>query len=57
MIQKTKETETDKQLEITEASKLKEQAAISKDTIQIHLVVVSIDAETKHRLAEVIRKK
>ncbi len=51
-IQKTTEAETEKQLAITEAEKLKEQAAISKDTAQINLEKAKIEAETKRTLAD-----
>ncbi len=51
-IQKTTEAETDKQLALTSAQKLKEQAAISKDTAQINLEKARIEAETKRTLAE-----
>jgi len=51
-IQKTTEAETDKQLAITEAIKLKEQASIGKDTAQINLLKARIEAETKRTLAE-----
>lgn len=51
-IQKTTEAETDKQLAITGAEKLKAQAAISKDTAQINLEKARIEAETKRTLAE-----
>jgi regulator of protease activity HflC (stomatin/prohibitin superfamily) len=51
-IQKTTEAETDKQLALTSAQKLKEQAVISKDTAQINLEKARIEAETKRTLAE-----
>lgn len=51
-IQKTTEAETEKQLAITEAEKLKAQAAISKDTAQINLEKARIEAETKRTLAD-----
>lgn len=51
-IQKTTEAETDKQLAITGAEKLKAQAAIAKDTAQINLEKARIEAETKRTLAE-----
>lgn len=51
-IQKTTEAETDKQLAITNAEKLKAQAAIAKDTAQINFEKAKIEAETKRTLAE-----
>lgn len=51
-IQKTTEAETDKQLAITNAEKLKAQAAITKDTAQINLEKARIEAETQRTLAE-----
>ncbi len=51
-IQKTTEAETDKQLAITEAVKLKEQASIAKETAEINLEKAKIEAETKRTLAE-----
>lgn len=51
-IQKTTEAETDKQLAITEAEKLKAQASISRETAQINLEKAKIEAETKRTLAE-----
>lgn len=51
-IQKTTEAETEKQLALTSAQKLKEQAAISKDTAQINLEKARIEAETKRTLAD-----
>ena len=51
-IQKTTEAETDKQLAITGAEKLNEQAAIGKETAQINLEKARIEAETKRTLAE-----
>ncbi len=51
-IQKTTEAETDKQLAITGAEKIKAQAAISKDTAQINYEKAKIEAETKRTLAE-----
>ncbi len=51
-IQKTTEAETEKQLALTAAQKLKEQAAIAKDTAQINLEKARIEAETKRTLAE-----
>jgi len=51
-IQKTTEAETDKQLAITGAEKIKAQASISKETAQINLEKAKIEAETKRTLAE-----
>lgn len=51
-IQKTTEAQTDKQLAITSAEKLKAQAAISKETAQINLEKAKIEAETKRTLAD-----
>lgn len=51
-IQKTTEAETDKQLAITNAEKLKAQAAITKETAQINLEKARIEAETQRTLAE-----
>jgi len=51
-IQKTTEAETDKQLAITGAVKLKEQARIGKDTAQINLQKAIIEAKTIRTLAE-----
>ena len=51
-IQKTTEAETEKQLAITGAEKLKAEAAISKETAQINLEKAKIEAETKRTLAE-----
>jgi len=51
-IQKTTEAETEKQLAITGAEKVKAQAAISKDTAQINYEKAKIEAETKRTLAE-----
>lgn len=51
-IQKTTEAETEKQLAITSAQKMKEQASIGKDTAQINLEKAKIEAETKRTLAE-----
>lgn len=51
-IQKTTNAETEKQLTITNAEKLKAQAAIAKETAQINLEKAKIDAETKRTLAE-----
>ncbi|NOQ37150.1 MAG: hypothetical protein GQ569_14870 [Methylococcaceae bacterium] len=51
-IQRTTEAQTEKQLAITHALKLKEQAIIGKETAQINLEKARIDAETKQTLAE-----
>ncbi len=51
-IQKTTEAETEKQLAITSANKIKEEAAISKDTAQINFEKAKIEAETQRTLAE-----
>jgi len=51
-IQKTTEAQTEKQLAITEAQKLKEKAEIEKETAQIQLDKAKIEAETKRTLAE-----
>jgi len=51
-IEKTTEAETDKQLAITDAEKLKEEAQISRETAQINLDKAKIDSETKRTLAE-----
>ena len=51
-IQRTTEAETEKQLAITKAYKLKEQAKIERETAQIHLEKARIEAETKRTLAE-----
>ena len=51
-IQKTTEAQTDKQLAITNAEKLKAQAEISKETAEIDLEKARIEAETKRTLAE-----
>lgn len=51
-IEKTTNAQTEKQLAITNANKLKEQAAISKDTAQINLEKAKIEAQTKRTLAE-----
>ena len=51
-IQKTTEAETDKQLAITQAEKLKEEAAISKDTAEINFEKAKIEAQTVRTLAE-----
>jgi regulator of protease activity HflC (stomatin/prohibitin superfamily) len=51
-IQRTTEAETEKQLAITAAEKLKEQAQIEKETAQIHYEKAKIEAETKRTLAD-----
>ena len=51
-IQRTTEAETEKQLAITHALKLKAQSEIGKETAQINLEKARIDAETRETLAE-----
>jgi len=51
-IQKTTEAETEKQLAITNAEKLKAQASISKETAEINLEKARVEAETTRTLAE-----
>ena len=51
-IQRTTEAETEKQLAITSAQKLREQAQITKDTAQINLEKARIEAETQRTLAD-----
>lgn len=51
-IQKTTEAETEKQLALTSASKLKEQAAIEKETAQLQLEKARIDAQRIKTLAD-----
>ena len=51
-IQKTTEAETEKQLAITNAEKLKAQADIAKETAQIELEKARIEAETQRTLAD-----
>ena len=51
-IQKTTDAETDKQLALTNATKLKEQAEIAKETAGINLEKARIEAETRRTLAE-----
>ncbi|MDN2661292.1 SPFH domain-containing protein [Neptunomonas phycophila] len=51
-IQKTTEAETDKQLAITGAEKLKAEAAISKETAEINLEKARVEAETRRTLAD-----
>jgi len=50
-IQKTTEAETDKQLALTKANKLKEQAEIDKDTSKIRLAQAKFDAAKIRELA------
>jgi len=51
-IQKTTEAETEKQLAITKAEKLKAMAAISKETAAINLEKAKIESQTIRTLAE-----
>lgn len=51
-IQRTTEAETEKQLAITEANKLKEQAAIDKETAEIKLEQAKLEAQTVKTLAD-----
>lgn len=51
-IQKTTEAETEKQLAITGAEKLKAEAAISKETAEINLEKARIEAQTQRTLAD-----
>ncbi|MDQ7090791.1 MAG: SPFH domain-containing protein [Methylococcales bacterium] len=51
-IQRTTEAETEKQLAITHALKLKAESEIGRETAQINLEKARIDAETKQTLAE-----
>lgn len=51
-IEKTTNAETEKQLAITDANKLKEQAAIAKQTAEINLEKAKFEAETRRTLAE-----
>lgn len=51
-IQKTTEAETDKQLAITEAEKIKVQASITRETAQINLEKARIESETQRTLAD-----
>lgn len=51
-IQKTTEAQTDKQLALTTADKLREQAEIEKETAQINLEKARIEAETQRTLAD-----
>ena len=56
-IERTTEAETEKQLALTNAQKLKEQAEIAKDTAQIELEKARIEAETQRTLAELSSRK
>jgi len=51
-IQKTTEAETDKQLALTTADKLRQQAEIEKETARINLEKARIEAETQRTLAD-----
>ncbi|WP_096085832.1 SPFH domain-containing protein [Agaribacterium haliotis] len=51
-IEKTTNAETEKQLAITNANKLREQAAIAKETAEINLEKARVEAETRRTLAE-----
>ena len=51
-IQKTTEAETDKQLALTSAEKMRQQAVIEKETAQVNLEKAKIEAETQRTLAE-----
>ena len=51
-IEKTTNAETEKQLALTKAEKLLEQAEIEKQTSEIHLEKAKIEAETKRTLAD-----
>lgn len=51
-IERTTDAETDKQLAITFAEKLKEQAEIEKETAEIQYEKAKIEAETKRTLAD-----
>lgn len=51
-IQKTTEAETEKQLALTAAEKLKEEAAISKETAEINLEKAKVEAQTQRTLAD-----
>lgn len=51
-IQKTTEAQTEKQLAITRAEKLKAEAAISKDTAEINFQKAKIEAQTVRTMAE-----
>jgi len=51
-IQRTTEAETEKQLALTKAQKLKEQAAIEKETAGINFEKAKIEADTQRTLAD-----
>lgn len=51
-IQRTTEAETEKQLALTNAEKLREQAEIAKETAEIELEKARIEAETQRTLAD-----
>lgn len=51
-IQQTTEAETEKQLALTRAQKLKEQASIEKETAEIQLEKAKVEAETTRTLAD-----
>jgi regulator of protease activity HflC (stomatin/prohibitin superfamily) len=51
-IQKTTDAETDKQLALTAAQKLKEQAEIERETAEIQYEKAKIEAETRRTLAD-----
>lgn len=51
-IQKTTEAETDKQLALTQAEKLRAQAQIEKETAEINLEKAKVEAETQRTLAD-----
>lgn len=51
-IQKTTEAETEKQLAITRAQKLKAEAQIQRETAQINLEKATIEAQTQRTLAD-----
>ena len=51
-IQKTTDAETEKQLALTQATKLQEQAGIERETAQINLDKARIEAETQRTLAD-----
>lgn len=51
-IQKTTEAQTDKQLALTQADKLRQQAEIEKETAEINLEKAKVEAETQRTLAD-----
>ena len=51
-IQRTTEAQTEKQLAITQAEKLREEALIARETAEINLEKARIEAETRRTLAE-----